>query len=95
MKTVIDIMAYFTRTKLVIQDKFVQLISLKNPEETVLAFMIMHVFVLWIYLTSVTVWSLIWAVYLLVTVMPFVYPRIEGKLQQITRKLRLTHEKKD
>jgi hypothetical protein len=83
-------MAYVCKTILTIQDKFVCLISLKKPEETVLALMIMHVFVLWVFLTSVTLWSLIWAVYLIVTVMPFVYPRIESRLHAIALKLRLT-----
>ena len=56
-------------------DQYLQLISLKEPIQTFIAATVLHLIVLWVWLANVSVWGLLWAFYLAVSLQDVYFPR--------------------
>ena len=58
------------------QDQFLELLACVDPAKSLLFFIIVHILVLWVWLTDVAIISVVWAIYLTQICLKNLYPRI-------------------
>ena len=72
---VLAVIKWIFAESLLIQDQVVLLVSMSDPVSTIIAFLILHLIVLWVWLFDVSILALIWALHLCVVLKPYYSPK--------------------